>query len=214
MAIKYLKIIGLVLAGFFLGVWVCSYLVPDIGGERDKAARLVMEDASVWFIEKGLSEYYDGKSLKKIAERLEKNGAHLSTSIVIGRNDEMAEIALEYYWVGDWVRCYTRKESKGKIYEYWVIKRSARRDDVKKEIYFLVAAADSLNKKREILHRSGRFFSKYLLPDRSYLNFPVDDDRQIYKLKPWRSFPEAYANTELEGIEVRFENGRYIRRKR
>lgn len=192
------------LAGDFFG------LNFNLKNERDQKARKALEESAVWFITEGVAKYYQGIDVKRIEALTQKNGVHLSTSAIIGRDENLATIMMGYYWVRKWVSCFTRLQSDGKIYEYWVIETGSKRSDVKKEINFIITQANSIKHKREIIYRTDKFFSKFLLPNGEHIAFPVEDNYQLYRLSPWH-YPDAYKGTELEDVEIIIQNHEYKR---
>ncbi len=101
----------------------------------------------------------------------------------------------------------------GVVYEYWVVDRfGGTRGDVRSEVYFLIAKSEGLDKKREIIHRTEKFFSEYTTPEGTVIQFPLDN-KSVYRLRPW-IYPDAFKGTELEGIKIVIdENKEYVRKK-
>lgn len=180
--------------------------------ERDKEARAILEDVAVWFIEEGLSEYYKGKDLDFLKESIEQREAFLWSEISIEKHGFLAHIMPQSWWVGSTINCYLRIEDDF-LYEYWVVSRyGAARTDVDREIYFIIAKAEGMDKKREIIQRRSKFFSEFNTPEGGIVQFPKDN-KSVYRLRPWK-YPEAFRGTELEGIKVVInENKEYIRKK-
>jgi hypothetical protein len=179
--------------------------------ERDRLARCTLENIAVWFITEGLSDYYQGKGLKYLEERIRGVDSGLATEISIEKNDYIAHIVPESWWLISPTSCFARVKNKY-VYEYWVIQRySGTRGDVDEEIYFLITRAEELDQPRVIIYRTADFFPKWTAPDGTVINFPMDN-KSIYRLKPWY-YPESFKGTELEGIEVVIENKEYVRKK-
>lgn len=179
--------------------------------ERDRLARCTLENIAIWFITEGLSDYYQGKGLKHLEERIEGVDSGLATQISIEKNDYIAHIVPESWWLISPTSCFARVKDKY-VYEYWVIQRySGTRGDVEEEIFFLIAKAEEVDQPRMIIHRTTDFFPKWTAPDGTVINFPMDN-KSIYRLKPWY-FPESFKGTGLEGIEIVIENKEYVRKK-
>jgi len=178
---------------------------------RDERARAVLEDVAVWFVEEGLSEYYQGKDLAYIEKSIQDRDAYLYAEIAIEKHGYLAIIVPAYWWVRSSVMCYSRV-TKDFIYEYWVIKRfGGTRDDVRSEIYFLIAKTEGLDKKREIIHRTENFFPEFTTADGTVIHFPMDNE-SIRLLTPWK-YPEAFKGTELEDVKIDIEEKIYFRKK-
>lgn len=179
--------------------------------ERNRLARCTLENISIWFITEGLSDYYKGKGLKYLEERIEGVDSGLATEISIDKHGYIAHIVPESWWLISPTSCFARVKNKY-IYEYWVIQRySGTRGDVEEEIFFLIAKAEELDQRRMIIHRTTNFFPKWTAPDGTIINFPMDN-KSIYRLKPWYH-PKSFKGSELEGIEVVIENKEYVRKK-
>ena len=191
-----------------------NYLGPcsDLPQVREVEARKNLDDVGVWFINEGLSEYYQGKDLEYIKEKILNFNVHLYTDIAIDNNGYIAEIVPERYWVRSIITCYARSKFKNEIYEYWIIKQfGGTREDVKRDIKFLIAKAITLESRREIIHEDTNFFPSFIVDGMKVVEFPIHDDKIIYRLLPWRD-PGAFKGSELEGIKVVFENKKYVRR--
>ena len=198
---------------------------PAMGGsfrklpkERDERARAILEDVAVWFITEGLAEYYKYKdknirySLAYIEKSVRDRGAYLYAETSIDKYGYLAHIVPEYMWVTSTITCYSRIAGSDFIYEYWVVDRfGGHRGDVDTEIYFIIARTKGLDKKREIIHRTSKFFSEFVTPKGVILRFPMDNE-SIHRLNPWE-YPEAFKGTELEGVEIVIENKKYIRKQ-
>ena len=195
----------------FLLLIACTSCYGTIG-EQTKQSREIVEGLGIWFIEDGLTDYYKGKDLTSIEEHIKSSGAYLPTEIIIEKSGYLAEIRLASFWIRSIVTCYSRV-SDDYVYEYWVIKFYSTREDVgQDEIHFLIAKSGGIDNKREIIHRSNEFFSKFTASDGTVIHFPVDSNKFVYNLEPWR-YPDSFKGTELEDVLVVFENKKYIRKK-
>lgn len=174
--------------------------IYDLKGKRDEIARVILEDVAMWFIKEGLSEYYRENDLSPIERFIRDHGAYLVAEISIDRYGYLAKLDIGSLWVRSTVICYSRVQNDV-VYEYWVVDRfGGTRSDVRNEIYFLIAKFEGLNKKREIIHRTEKFFSQYITPEGTVIQFPMDN-KSVYRLRPW-IYPDAFKGTELEGIKV------------
>jgi len=205
----FLCVVFILVSGFYSSLTAGSFF--NLKEKREEQARAILEDVAVWFIREGLSEYYKGKDLTFIEKTIRQRGAYLSTETSIDKYGYIAKLVPEDYWVTSTVICYSRVFAD-QIYEYWVIDRfSGTREDVDREIYFLIAKTGGLDKPRVIIHRSSKFFPKYAVSKETLIYFPMDNE-SIFELSPWY-YPEAFKGTELEGITVVIENEKYIRKK-
>lgn len=205
---------------FLMIMWCLA--TPANGGaflhikeQREIKSRAILEDVAVWFIEEGLSEYYKSKDLSVIKNGVVKRGAHLYAYVSFNKFGYLVSIVPELFWVRSTVTCYSRvKTDSGLIYEYWVFDRfGGTRSDVDREIYFAIARSKGLDKKREIIRRTEKFFSEFTTPDGVVIRFPMDNDASVFGLRPWK-YPNAFKDTELEGVKIEInEDGKYIRKR-
>lgn len=197
---------------FLIIILYLTFDIFNVKEKRDKRARVILEDVAVWFIEEGLSGYYKDKDLNFLEESIKKRGAYLYTEICIDKYGYLANIVTQKMWVGSTVTCYSREEGAF-IYEYWVVSRyGATRDDVDSEIFFIITKTKGLDKPREIINRSTIFFPTFTVSGETEIHFPLDDNEIIYEVRPWE-YPDAFKDTELEGIKVVIENKKYVRKK-
>jgi len=179
--------------------------------ERNRLARCTLENIAIWFINEGLSDYYQGKGVKYLEERINGPDSSLAAEISIEKHGYIAHIVPESWWLISPISCFARVKNKY-VYEYWVIQRfSGTRSDVTEEIYFLIAKAEDLDQRRMIIHRTTNFVQRWTAPDGTLISFPMDN-KSIYRLKPWY-FPESFKGTELEGVEVVIQNNEYVKKK-
>jgi hypothetical protein len=210
---KLIILIFVALLLISLGLYIFDInRIYDLGGKRDKSARTILEEVAVWFIKEGLSEYYKGKDLSYIEEYVKNYDAYLHGEILIDKNGYLAQIIPNSWWVRSTITCYSRVADDF-LYEYWVVDRfGGTRTDVDREIYFIIAKSKGKDKKREIIHRTEKFFPEFSTPEGTLIRFPRDNE-SIYRLRAWK-FPDAFKGTELEGIEVVIdENKEYVRKK-
>ncbi|MEE8574816.1 MAG: hypothetical protein V3T30_05330 [Thermodesulfobacteriota bacterium] len=169
--------------------------------------------AEKWVVEESLVNHYQGSDACKIRCQIRKRAGKLysGTTIHIDEEDYIAVFHIRLGRLNDLyynssVFAVERVESKQNIYEYWVITRGRMTkyfssDENSLSISFLITKSEGLDKKRKVIYRSPKYFSKYTAPDGTVIKFPTENNKIISELYI-EEYPEAFKGTELEGIKA------------
>ncbi|MEE8574815.1 MAG: hypothetical protein V3T30_05325 [Thermodesulfobacteriota bacterium] len=173
----------------------------------------VCDRVEKWIVEEALANHYQGMDSCKIRCQISKRAGKLFSGLHldIEKNDYIAGFSTELgrfnnvFYLSD-AFVVERVESKNFIYEYWILDRSrlvkySTSDDDSLVMYFLITRSEGLDKKRQVIHRSPKYFSKYTAPDGTVIKFPTEDNKIINRLH-FEDHPEAFKGTELEGIKA------------
>ncbi|MES3008989.1 MAG: hypothetical protein V4751_14590 [Pseudomonadota bacterium] len=182
-----------------------SYLISDIVGEYytvkaqglygpKDVERTREERRYDWWPRRKISEVY-------ILEKAKENGFELmSDPNFDGRPGSFTVIRPNLGDLRSEVLCFYRSIHDNKIYEYWVIKIWGTTDGTR-SISFLVTAADSLEKPREILTIDEHYIREFKVSEEVAINFPESDLSALYMLEAWL-FPIGFPDSELKNTEV------------
>jgi len=207
-ALNLKRVIYVVMLGLILIMNSSCYGRID---DQTKKSRAIVEKSAIWFIEEGAAEYYRSKDVELIKKQIEEFGGYIPTTEIVLTNSfgVLMEILIDDAWMGSVATCYFRVESKF-IYEYWTIKISSSREEPKKGIYFLITKSAGLDKKREIIYRTEKFFSEYTAPDGTVIRFPFNNKKTLYAINPWY-YADGFKGTILEGVEYDNKTGKFMK---
>jgi len=183
--------------------------------DQTKKSRAIVEKSALWFIEEGVAEYYRSKDVELIKKQIEEFGGYIPTTEIVLTDDNtsgLVEILVDDAWMRSVTICYTREQSEqsGVVYEYWTIKINSSREEPRRAIYFLITKSDGIDKKRDIIHRTKKFFPKYTAPDGTIIRFPLDNDEALYDLNI-SYYSDGFKGTILEGVEYDNKTGKFMK---
>jgi len=178
--------------------------------DQTKKSRAIVEKSAIWFIEEGVAEYYENKDVNLIRKNIQELGGFVpTTEIVLVDDTVLAKILVDHFWMRSVATCYARVQSD-LVYEYWTIEINSSREEPRRAIYFLITKSDGIDKKRDIIHRTKKFFPEYTAPDGTIIRFPLDNDEALYDLNI-SYYSDGFKGTILEGVEYDNETGKFMK---
>jgi len=140
-----------------------------------------LHEIQYWFIENGVAEYYNTRNTDHLVEYVKSNGYSFSVTPAVDR-DHMhkgikhhtwARLVIQSKHIESQMWCFDQIQKNNCIYEYWVIQEwSKGRKYMFKNCEFIISKALSVEDKREIIHRSNRFFSRFVVNSEFTIYFP------------------------------------------
>jgi hypothetical protein len=204
-----------------IGILVMVFCTGLHGQTTSEFADDRFNDGLLWMLEKGLPKYYSGVSVKEIKDLLEKETKYVMFSALpysdkkyyllkfalwpIGKSKFTNELVLIDYWF----TCYLRDIQDDNVIEYWVIKRSIAKYDIKHgepvfdKCLFKITVADTIYSSRRVVVESDSFIDSVEVCGRT-IRFPKDNLYFLAHLEAW-NWPKSYTNTDLADYIVKID---------
>lgn len=201
----FIKLILVMISVLFVS---CSNATDDRAFINKMNNRL--SEASLWLVENGI-EYLESNCNGELRSLLiDRWAVQMWVDPTIDSDRFYASFRLKARGIYYDIICLHRLH-EDRIYEYWIIKKSAEPTvDFQNGCVFLAAVADSVKGRRSILETSETFVTGFAIDGNVNLELPVNDNRLLYDLAAWK-FPLCYPSSALKDIQIEIVDGDYVK---
>jgi hypothetical protein len=164
-----------------------------------------LERISMWFIEKGIAQYYATRNNSHVLEFVRSNGGFLYGRFPSKDERYVPWLVSQIDDIRADVRRWAFSSEDGFQYEYWVMKIFALSEPHPRDIQFILTKSRDNSSERSIIESHDHFVAGFSISNGKILKFPTDL-KSLYAFQSWK-YPDAFKGTELEGVEVIWEPG-------